>query len=814
MICSDTVLYFEVLGEHMRIKWTLVKKIQLLVLIILLVIMGLSQFIISRYVTLDTRRVFQENVAYTSNLLQKNIEVFFQEAALSLRYIEERYEGQVPEEAYIREYLSLQQETKDYIINSYIAFDDGSFYSEPSSDVPVGFDPRVRPWYGTVYGTNEVGWTEPYADIVTGELVVTGSVFVQMDGTTGVAGMDIRFERLVDVLASGRMADSSVVLLVDNEGNIIADRDGLMTGGNITDFEDEFLDESGLITGSIETKHGLYLFRRLNQTELRLVAFMPHEVLNAAGRQIRFTMTWVMISMLLIGVVMATIVAKQVTGPITKLTNTIHESKGRNDLLLYEGKGEDEIKTLIDSYNSLAMDINIHQKDLLKLSDELMISERKLQAQYDHASKLAYRDYLTGMPNRIRFEKEAREMIEGGVQFAMLFFDLDNFKYINDTYGHHYGDEVLSVLAERISGLALEQGHMIAARLGGDEFGILFPDYKTPEGFMSFGSSLQKAIRMPIFIEELEFFITASIGISLFPEDAATYEMLMTNADIAMYEAKKRTKDSVNRYKASQKEALLDRVNIETRLLKSLEFNEMYVCYQPLIDCRTSEVEGFEALIRWSAEGLGLIFPDVFIPIAEHNHYINDIGEFVLMESLGFQQRLYERFGKRYEMNINVSAIQLHQVNFVEDVRRVVEEFGGHYEAVNLEVTESIALEEDLMIHDKLTALRKLGMSISLDDFGTGYSSFNHLLKLSLTHMKIDRSIIEEATSKEEVHQLIKGLVAFAHKIDLKVVAEGIEDERMESLIKQMGADYAQGYYYLKPLTEHDIVRYLENRHH
>jgi len=791
----------------MKIKWTMYKKIQLTIVGVLILIFAVSQITISNMVKTTLEKTFVTNGGNTSVLLQKNMEVLFNDAYNSLTLMDSQFSGEARDDQDLREYLSLIRKTKPYVSNTFIAFEDGTYILEPHKDLSESFDPTTRDWFQSAFTSRELVWSQPYTDIVTGDIVITGSYFLEFEGTYGVAGLDINLDNLPGFLSIKEVTDNSFIILVDRDDTIIYDSKNAYTGAKLKNIGDKEFLQAGLVTGAIETSQGQYYLRTLNYANMRLIAFIPSQDINRATFGIQVFASIVLISALILGIIISRWMVLRITKPIEGLTETMLRVGKDSELHHYEGSANDEIKTLISGYNTMVDNVNDQKKALKNLSSELMASERKLQEQYDKVSDMAYFDFLTGLPNRLSFEEALRERILADEPFALMYIDLDNFKYINDTYGHNYGDQALKEIGNRLS--IKDSDRYFPARLSGDEFGIIF-SYDSIEGIEETCLKVLHSIEEPMIIHKLAFKTTGSIGISIYPDDGRSYETLFSNADIAMYEAKKNSKNQYKIFRQSFRKDLIDRVNIETALRNALEKQEIYVCYQTLIDYKTKSVRGFEALARFESKELGFISPDVFIPIAEHNLEINPLGHYVLEKAVSFGLKLFKRMGRYYEINVNVSSVQLHQEAFFHEVIDVLERFDYPAEYLNLEITESVALDTDQVIHDKLKALKAYGIGISIDDFGTGYSSLNHLIDLDLSHLKIDREIILRASHHKIVYRLIQGIVEFAHAMGLKVVAEGIEDERMEELMGQLNVDLCQGYLYSKPLKEEDVYTYLE----
>ena len=573
--------------------------------------------------------------------------------------------------------------------------------------------------------------------------------------------------------------------------------------------KDEAFLESNLISGYLKTNKGYYYLRSFFHTDMRLIVHIPSSDIKKAMLGVQLLSALILLFALILGMLISKWLIRRITKPIEDLTDTILKTSGDNELLIYKGSTTDEIKTLIDVYNTMTENVNQQRNSLKKLSVDLLRSEKKLQEQYSKVSDMAYFDYLTNLPNRASFEEALKRKISENKTFALMYIDLDNFKYINDTYGHHYGDQALQQIGDRIKGSSNHD--YFAARLSGDEFGIIF-GYETQEDIDGTCIAILEKIEAPMLIHTLSFKMTGSIGISIFPDDGNSSETLFSNADIAMYEAKKNSKNQYKIFKKIFRENLIDRVTIETALSDAIANDEIYLCYQPLVDYKTKRIVGFEALARFNSKQLGLISPDIFIPIAEHNLEINPLGHYILNSAIAFAKELFEKYGRYFEMNVNVSSIQLHQGSFIEDVIKILKVYDYPPEYLNLEITESVALNTDQLLHEKLKYLRDYGIGISIDDFGTGYSSLTHLIDLEISHLKIDRDIIIRATHYENVYKLIQGIVVFAHAMKLKVVAEGIENKHMEQLMGDLEVDLCQGYLYAKPLEEKDLYDYLSDK--
>ncbi|WP_162212717.1 sensor domain-containing protein [Lysinibacillus contaminans] len=434
------------------------------------------------------------------------------------------------------------------------------------------------------------------------------------------------------------------------------------------------------------------------------------------------------------------------------------------------------------------------------------ITERK---QYEDEIKFqANHDALTGLPNRRMFNEDLTNLLEKAKiessQNAIMFLDLDRFKYINDTLGHDIGDLLLTEVSRRIE-MLLKQRHNCADiyRLGGDEFTILLPYYNA-EDSEAFAKELLEQFKDGFLVDGCEYFITPSIGISIFPRDGDDANTLIKNADTAMYYVKERGKNNYQLFTSEMQQHFYRKMMIEKQLRTALDNEEFELFYQPIMNVKTNEIIGMESLIRWNNEILGQVTPDEFIPIAEETGMIIPIGQWVLDTAIEQNVRWQKEVYKPFKISINVSVRQLLEPTFLESVKNSIENNSIDATYVVLEITESIAMYAESMI-EKLCALKKLGINLSMDDFGTGYSSLSYLNKYPLDSLKIDKSFVIGMNRDDENKALVKTIIAIAKQLDLKVIAEGVEGEDEYHFLSEIGCDYAQGYFISRPLSVNDF---------
>ena len=447
-----------------------------------------------------------------------------------------------------------------------------------------------------------------------------------------------------------------------------------------------------------------------------------------------------------------------------------------------------------------------------------------------HAEKqisfLAYYDSLTGLPNRALFKKYLRRALVYAERYeqklAVLFLDLDLFKRFNDTLGHTVGDLLLKAVTdrlvaslrsnERVSRKVGHEASFSVARLGGDEFVVLLARIKEVPDAAKTTRHILSAFSDPFVIEGHEVFITASIGISLYPFDGQDIETLLKNADTAMYHAKSRGRNNYQFYSESMNSMALERLTLENNLRKALEREEFVLYYQPKLNTQTGKIAAIEALIRWQHPDLGLVLPSEFIPLAEETGLIVPIGEWVLQTAC-IQNRAWQDAGFRpLRIAVNLSSVQFRQPSrLIQAIRNALSSTGLAPDLLELELTESIIMENEQESIDILKQLKAMGLTISIDDFGTGYSSLSYLRQFPVDALKIDRSFLEGGTDDPGNSSLTAAIILMAHTLNLKAIAEGVETEEQLNFLRTLGCDEVQGFLVGRPLPGSEFTDLLKS---
>ncbi len=436
---------------------------------------------------------------------------------------------------------------------------------------------------------------------------------------------------------------------------------------------------------------------------------------------------------------------------------------------------------------------------------------------------LAYYDGLTGLPNRTFYKEILSRALTIAQRYrrnlATLFVDLDAFKRINDTLGHDAGDHLLQEVATRLTN-GVRKSDSVArsdkeealdavSRLGGDEFIVLLNELSRTEDAAIAANRILADLSQPFKLSGQEVFITASIGISVYPSDGTDADSLLKAADIAMYHAKNQGKNNFQFYAESMNAATLERLNLENELHRAIERNEFFLQYQPKLDARSRKVVGVEALIRWKHPDKGMISPAEFIPLAEESGMIVRIGEWVLNTACRQNKSWREMGLPSVSISVNLSNRQFSHKDLIETVTRALKDVGMDPLHLELEITESTVMQNPEKAIATLKQFKEMGIRISIDDFGTGYSSLNYLRRIQFDSLKIDRSFVMNINTSPDDAAIVRAIIAMAHSLKLTVIAEGVETEEQFAFLRELDCDEVQGYLFSKPLHAGECIRFI-----
>lgn len=543
----------------------------------------------------------------------------------------------------------------------------------------------------------------------------------------------------------------------------------------------------------------LYLIKQQGTQYQQILATLP------------ITMSITLIIILMIAIWVSRILSAKYTEPIFTLRDNMTDASSGNLDVKCDVASDDEFGDLSRMFNSMMDIISNNYKELSASKAALEVSEQELKKNYAHIEQLAYHDGLTGLYNRVAFMKYAYKIFHdasvGASKHAIFFIDLDNFKNINDTLGHDYGDLLLKDVSDRM--LSCIASDDILARNGGDEFLILKNRFDTVDDLENFASQLVNVVHHPFILNDETAVVSMSVGIAVFPNNGLTVSELIKNADIAMYNAKNSGKNSYRFFDSYMEDDVNRKNDLADILSHVIDKNEIYLQYQPQVNVESGQVTGYEALMRIESELVGFISPAEFIPIAEETGIINILGEWALIEACNFNQVLIKSGFGPLRVSVNVSTTQLKDDHLIDIIKSIPEKTGMDLKHLEIEITESVLMNSFDHNLKLINQMKELGCSIALDDFGTGYSSFNYLTQIPIDTLKIDKSFIDGICSNEKDRCIADSIIDLAHKMDISVVAEGVEDNEQLQILQNQFCDTLQGYLFSKPLNSTDFIELL-----
>lgn len=482
-----------------------------------------------------------------------------------------------------------------------------------------------------------------------------------------------------------------------------------------------------------------------------------------------------------------------------------------SSLLFYIHKIKKMKRILSESNEELTQiyeELSASDEEMKHQYEEMTIINEKIRLGEEKLTYLAYHDSLTGLPNKLSLYEDSLKFFETENKKAgLLFIDIDNFKYVNDTLGHAFGDNLIVKVSERLKTLLVERSSLY--RLSGDEFIIILKNIDDKAQAEEYASFLLGSFMKEFDILKNNLHVSLSIGIAVYPDHSNELEHLLKYADIAMYQAKDAGRKSYKLYDQAMNEAFTERVAIEKNLQNALNNNEFEIYYQPQLDIKTDRITGFEALLRWNSPVLGSVSPLKFIKIAEDTHFIIPLGTWVLQNACKFLKKLKEKGYEELSVSVNISILQLLQTDFIDIVNETLSVYQIEPEHLELEITESILIESFESIIPRLQILRDNKVRIALDDFGKGYSSLNYLKRLPITTLKVDKTFVDYIIDKSE-DDFVGYIVSIGKNMGMCVIAEGVEDQNQLEYLLRHDCDRIQGYLFCRPIPETEIFELLE----
>jgi diguanylate cyclase (GGDEF)-like protein len=626
----------------------------------------------------------------------------------------------------------------------------------------------------------------------------------------GYLAMTVTLDSLSAALGTTRITPTHMSFVTDVEGRVLLESQPGRLGADLP--PDLFAklragaDGGRLVEADLAGER--HYFRGAQaQPGVFLFTALPRAELLASSDRLRERVTPIVLGAIAITLGLLFIAFHRLVVAPLRALEIVVQRIGEGDLnVSVEGHSQDEIGELARAFGEMS---------------------RNLGESHEQIRQLAYHDGLTGLPNRRSFNEQLEKAVSYARRheetFAVLFVDFDNFKRINDTVGHQAADALLRQLSEALGEiirgddvLALSrhaETESVVSRVGGDEFVVLLPHTRDRFSPGIVARRILEQLGNPIRVADQELFVTASIGIATFPEDGETGDVLVRNADTAMYHAKQQGKASYQYYSHAMNVASVKRLTLETALRRALEQERLELHYQPVVDLTTRRIVGAEALLRWNDPQLGYISPATFIPLAEESGLILPIGEWVIQR--GCQQaQQWRRDGlPEIPVSVNVSAVQFSRQNLCGLVTRALDSSGLHPALLGIEITESALMSVRERAVELLEQLRALGVRLALDDFGTGYSSLSYLRRFPISTLKIDRSFVSEIPANSHTASITEAIISMAHVLGLRVVAEGVEQGPQIDLLEGWGCDAVQGFYYSAAVPAAKFAEMLASTH-
>jgi diguanylate cyclase (GGDEF)-like protein len=471
-----------------------------------------------------------------------------------------------------------------------------------------------------------------------------------------------------------------------------------------------------------------------------------------------------------------------------------------------------EIINQREEITALYEELSATKEELSGQNRQLTEYNRVMQENEERLNYLAYFDTLTELPNRKmiinRLELLMNLPLQNRMKFAVAFIDLDNFKRINDSLGHHFGDTLLQAVVSRLR--TVVRADDMLGRLGGDEIALIIQHPLKDEELFEYAENLRTVLLKPSTNAGAELDVSASLGISTYPQDGENSEELLKCADTAMYKAKDSGKNAFQFFCREMKDEILRKIAFEKLLQTAISNNEIYLVFQPQFNSFTKQLRGFEALVRWNSPELGPIGPDKFIPAAEEMGYIITLGEWILKSACELFKQFLNENKADVILSVNISAVQIMEPSFADRVKRVLKETGFDGKHLEFEVTESVFITSMDYVVKVLDDLKRMGIHIALDDFGTGYSSLNYIQQLPIDILKIDKSFIDSINHEEDKKQIVGNIISLVHQLGISVVAEGVENKIQMDYLLDHDCDYLQGFLLGKPLCEIELNNFIQ----
>lgn len=698
----------------------------------------------------------------------------------------------------IKKYLKSEEKREDDLYA--VSFISDLYGNYSTTDIDHAGNIRYRTYFKKVVTKGETVLSNPVISKSTNKPIAVIAAPIKNDTgrIKGVIGRAIDLEKLYNHIENIRFEHpDSYSFILDKNGQIVTypDKELIMSRDLINYSEDMGKDiiekatkvlnnEYGYVKFNYKGKPNLFYYNEIPNTDgWQLVTKVPQSYLytpiNNIYKSIIVSLGLGLIIIFIFGYIFVNTISK----PILKLNNLLKKASSGDLAVRSEHPYNDEVGQVSDSFNKMMDNIN----------------------------RLTYTDTLTDLPNRKVFQEQLELSINycktNNDKLPVFILGLDRFRNINDTLGHNTGDELIKRVSQRLKEQINDQG--IVGRLGREDFGIVMYSIKNYNKMISVIEDILDDIKRPYRIEDHELYITSSIGVAIYPRDGKEYGTLIKNANIAMGRAKEIGGNAYQLYRVEMKNDLVEQLSLDANMRYGLQNNEFYNYYQPIIDITTGEIVAVEALVRWIHPNIGLISPAKFIPLAEENGLILPLGETILRNACSHVKKLHNEGYPKLSVSVNISTIQFEKEGFVKMVKDILREEDLEPRFLKLEITESIVVKDISHTINILNELRAMEVSISIDDFGTGYSSLGYLREFAINTLKIDKSFVMGLMKDKKNEAIISTIISIAKNLELEVIAEGVETEKELKFLSDEKCNYAQGYYFSKPVAFEELKKLL-----
>lgn len=639
--------------------------------------------------------------------------------------------------------------------------------------------------------------TEQLAQSICTDIESVLSSWSEEDINKLVLGDIIKIGYLTEIINNQESKNQCEILITNSEGKNLINKNRLEVSYSDGSDKDKY------------SKSNFEILKNKIKVEIKIpIDDYKESVYDDNVNQIRLI---VLFSLFIVGGIM--VINKYIfkgIGDLAIISSSIADHIEKVDYIKWPSSNVVEIRSLTDNFKGMAYNLRKKFIESKHLNNTLENQKLQLIESKEKLKKQAYYDMLTGLPNRLNFKEYLHKVKSENIydKVAVIFMDMNHFKQINDSLGHDTGDQLLVMIAERMSEIIDDNSKVF--RLGGDEFVVVVTHIEMIE-VERIGNKIIELLKENFIIDKREFSMTASLGASIYPDDSKDIASIIKYADIAMYRCKENGGSYLQIFNDKIKQDFMMKYTIEKEIILALRNKEIELHYQPKIRSSSNEVSSLEALLRWNSKKMGYIPPDVFIPIAEESELISIIDKFVLFEACKTIKEIHQSGFENICMAINISAGNFTHGNLIKEVKEALAKYKIEPKYLKIEITEGVLIKNIEKAIDTINELKEIGVSVSIDDFGRGFSSFSQLINLPISELKIDRDFITNVDKNDKKAMIVKLIIELAHGLQLNTVAEGIETEEEGKYLREFGCDELQGYLYCKALNKEKLINFLNN---